>query len=191
VAPSCKLPLEAGRSSKISPRVSAENGRQRRRALNIVTKSGTNQFPGALYGFFRLQALQTNKTPSANRPDSPNPIQPSTIRRSIGGPSAKKGDFGFFATKAFASVSRFAVTISNTGTHLASRSAQFMLTPSLPHSMKTIHVRTAASIHLQRQTKRCPSVHRAQDKKRQNDSPRAQVDTKEGGGQTTPYNDSF
>ena len=49
-----QLPLEAVQEFKISTnRFSAENGRSEGAALNIVTKSGTNQFHGALYGFFR------------------------------------------------------------------------------------------------------------------------------------------
>src|SRR5258708_19221157 len=63
-----QLPLEAVQEFKISTsRFSAENGRSEGAALNIVTKSGTNQFHGALYGFFPSQSLQTN-TPITQHP---------------------------------------------------------------------------------------------------------------------------
>src|SRR5690242_15450413 len=56
-----QLPLEAVQEFIISPnRFSAANGRSEGAALNVVTKSGTNQFHGSAYGFFRTQAFQTN-----------------------------------------------------------------------------------------------------------------------------------
>ncbi len=93
-----QLPLEAVEEFKISTnRFSAENGRSEGAALNIVTKSGTNQYHGALYGFFRTQAFQTNNS-FANRADQPKPdYSRQQYGGSFGGPIRKDKDFGFFA----------------------------------------------------------------------------------------------
>lgn len=93
-----QLPLEAVQEFIISPnRFSAANGRSEGAALNVVTKSGTNQLHGSLYGFFRTQTFQTNNyfAKQANQP------KPDYSRQqyggSIGGPIRKDKDFGFFA----------------------------------------------------------------------------------------------
>ena len=100
-----QLPLEAVEEFKISTnRFSAENGRSEGAALNIVTKSGTNQFHGALYGFFRSQALQTNNA-IAEQAGQPKPdYSRQQYGGAFGGPIRKNKDFGFFAYEAFASV---------------------------------------------------------------------------------------
>ena len=59
-------------------------------ALNIVTKSGTNQFHGALYGFFRSQALQTNNAISEQWRTAEAGLQPAAIRRSHRRPNPAK-----------------------------------------------------------------------------------------------------
>ena len=59
--PVMQLPLEAVQEFNISTqRFSAANGRSEGAAINVITKSGTNAYHGALYGFFRDQALNAN-----------------------------------------------------------------------------------------------------------------------------------
>ena len=93
-----QLPLEAVQEFIISPnRFSAANGRSEGAALNVVTKSGTNQFHGSAYGFFRTQAFQTNNY-FAKQGNQPKPdYSRQQYGGSIGGPIRKDKDFGFFA----------------------------------------------------------------------------------------------
>src|SRR5262249_50349495 len=59
--PVMQLPMEAVQEFAISTqRFSAANGRSEGAAINVVTKSGTNSYHGALYGYFRDQALNAN-----------------------------------------------------------------------------------------------------------------------------------
>src|ERR1700760_2300151 len=93
-----QLPLEAVQEFIISPnRFSAANGRTEGAALNVVTKSGTNQFHGSAYGFFRTQTFQTNNY-FAEQGDQPKPdYSRQQYGGSLGGPIRKDKDFGFFA----------------------------------------------------------------------------------------------
>lgn len=93
-----QLPLEAVQEFIISPnRFSAANGRSEGAALNVVTKSGTNQFHGSAYGFFRTQAFQTNNY-FAKQGNQPKPdYSRQQYGGAIGGPIRKDKDFGFFA----------------------------------------------------------------------------------------------
>lgn len=106
-----QLPLEAVQEFKISTnRFSAENGRSEGAALNVVTKSGTNQFHGSLYGFFRTQAIQTRNKIDA---DANNP-KPDYSRQQYGGsfdgPIRHDKDFGFFAYEGLRERSSLSVT---------------------------------------------------------------------------------
>ena len=106
-----QLPLEAVQEFKISTsRFSAENGRSEGAALNIVTKSGTNQFHGALYGFFRSQALQTNNAISEQAGQPKPDYSRQQYGGAIGGPIRKDKDFGFFAYEGLRERSQIAVT---------------------------------------------------------------------------------
>ncbi len=106
-----QLPLEAVEEFKISTnRFSAENGRSEGAALNIVTKSGTNQFHGALYGFFRSQALQTNNAISEQGGQPKPDYSRQQYGGAIGGPIRKNKDFGFFAYEGLRERSSLAVT---------------------------------------------------------------------------------
>src|ERR1700761_7523964 len=93
-----QLPLEAVQEFKISTsRFSAENGRSEGAALNVITKSGSNNFHGSLYGFFRTQDFQTNNY-FAEQGDQPKPdYSRQQYGGSFGGPIRKDRDFGFFA----------------------------------------------------------------------------------------------
>jgi len=60
--PVMQLPLEAVQEYHISTqRFSAENGRSEGAAINIITKSGTNQFHGSAIGLFRDTSLNTDE----------------------------------------------------------------------------------------------------------------------------------
>ena len=93
-----QLPLEAVQEFIISPnRFSAVNGRSEGAALNVVTKSGTNQFHGSLYGFFRTQAIQSNNY-FAEKSGQPKPdYSRQQYGGAFGGPIRRDKDFGFFA----------------------------------------------------------------------------------------------
>jgi outer membrane receptor protein involved in Fe transport len=99
--PVMQLPLEAVQEFVISTqRFSAVNGRSEGAAINMITKSGTNNYHGSLFGFFRDNNLNTDE----KDPDGTGGItksHPSYTRQqfggSIGGPILKDKVFGFFA----------------------------------------------------------------------------------------------
>ncbi|MGC2196324.1 MAG: TonB-dependent receptor [Terriglobales bacterium] len=81
----------------ITHRFSAEQGRAGYGIINVLTKSGTNQFHGSAFEFFRDKALNW-KTHTEEISGSPK----SSYRRnqfggSFGGPVVKDRMFGFFA----------------------------------------------------------------------------------------------
>jgi len=84
-------------SARIASRRRTDAARARR--ADVVTKSGSNNFHGSLYGFFRTQDFQTNNY-FAEQGDS---AQPDYSRQqyggSFGGPIRKDKDFGFFAMR--------------------------------------------------------------------------------------------
>ena len=96
-----QLPLEAVQEFQISTqRFSAENGRSQGAAINMITKSGTNQYHGSLFGFFRNSALDTDeKDPDGaggytmSHPD----YSRQQFGGSIGGRLIRDKLFGFFA----------------------------------------------------------------------------------------------
>src|SRR5262249_6627784 len=99
--PVMQMPLEAVQEFKISTqRFSAENGRSEGAAINMITKSGTNNYHGSLFGFFRSEALNTDQ----KDPDSAGGYttsHPDYSRQQFGGsfgaPIVKDKLFGFFA----------------------------------------------------------------------------------------------
>ncbi len=99
--PVMQLPLEAVQEFKISTqRFSAENGRSEGAAINLITKSGTNNYHGSLFGYFRSTGLDTDE----QDPDGLGgtiPAHPDYSRQqfggSVGGPFIKDKLFGFFA----------------------------------------------------------------------------------------------
>jgi outer membrane receptor protein involved in Fe transport len=99
--PVMQLPLEAVQEFQISTqRFSAENGRSEGAAINMITKQGTNNYHGSLFGFFRDGALNTDeKVPDGH--GGQNPEHPDYSRQqfggSVGGPFIKNKLFGFFA----------------------------------------------------------------------------------------------
>jgi hypothetical protein len=89
-----QLPLEAVQEFQISTqRFSAENGRSQGAAINMITKSGGNDFHGSVFGYFREAALQTAQK-VANGDGTSTDQSPDYSRQffggSIGGPFVKE-----------------------------------------------------------------------------------------------------
>src|ERR1043165_4005672 len=81
---------------------SAEFGRAGGAVINVVTKSGTNQFHGGVFEYFRDEALNSNDPvtkANESRAGRPNKRPPSRINQfggRLGGPIAKNKAFFFF-----------------------------------------------------------------------------------------------
>ena len=96
-----QLPLEAVQEFQISTqRFSAENGRSQGAAINMITKSGSNNYHGSIFGYFRNSALDTaEQVPNGDGTSTPE--NPDYSRQffggSVGGPFVKDKLFGFFA----------------------------------------------------------------------------------------------
>jgi hypothetical protein len=175
-----QLPLEAVEEFKISTnRFSAENGRSEGAALNIVTKSGTNQYHGALYGFFRSQALQTNNAISEQAGQPKPDYSRQQYGGAIGGYLRKNKDFGFFAYEGLRERSQIAVT------NLAYQELTLAIplgavpahTIATPFDEKRYNGRLD---HFFSDKEKIFVVYSAQDNKSNNDQSTAQVDTTEG-----------
>jgi hypothetical protein len=99
--PVMQLPAEAVQEFAVSTqRFSAVNGRSAGAAINVITKSGSNNFHGSAFGFFREQAFNADqKVPNGDGTTST--INPPYSRQwfggSFGGPIKKDKLFGFFA----------------------------------------------------------------------------------------------
>lgn len=175
-----QLPLEAVQEFKISTaRFSAENGRSEGAALNVITKSGTNQFHGALFGFFRSDAIQ-NKNYFDVQSNNPKPAYSrQQYGGAIGGPIRKDKDFGFFAYEGL----RERSSISVDATSFAELSAASVLGAVPAHTIPTPfdEKRYNGRIDHKFSDKELLYVsYAAQDNKSQNDQSTNQVDTTEG-----------
>jgi hypothetical protein len=175
-----QLPLEAVEEFKISTnRFSAENGRSEGSALNIVTKSGTNGYHGALYGFFRTQALQTNNAISEQAGQPKPDYSRQQYGGAFGGRIRRDKDFGFFAYEALRERSQIAVT------DLAFQELTLAIplgavpahTIPTPFDEKRYNGRLD---HIFNDKERLYVVYSAQDNKSNNDQSTAQVDVTEG-----------
>jgi outer membrane receptor protein involved in Fe transport len=99
--PVMQLPLEAVQEFQISTqRFSAENGRSEGAAINMITKQGTNNYHGSVFGFFRNTNLNTDEK-DPNGKGATTSSHPDYTRQqfggSVGGPFIKNKLFGFFA----------------------------------------------------------------------------------------------
>jgi hypothetical protein len=99
--PVMQLPAEAVQEFQISTqRFSAVNGRSEGAAINVITKSGSNNFHGSAFGFFRDQKFNADQK-TANGDGTSSSINPPYSRQwfggSIGGPIKKDKLFVFFA----------------------------------------------------------------------------------------------
>lgn len=96
-----QMPLEAIQEFQISTqRFSAENGRSQGAAINMITKSGTNDYHGSVFGYFRDSALNTDEQ-DAKGDGTSKPFHPNYSRQffggSVGGPIKKDKLFAFWA----------------------------------------------------------------------------------------------
>ena len=99
--PVMQLPAEAVQEFQVSTqRFSAVNGRSAGAAINVITKSGSNNFHGSAFGFFRDQAFNADQK-LANGDGTTTNSNPPYSRQwfggSIGGPIKKDKLFAFFA----------------------------------------------------------------------------------------------
>src|SRR5437016_2614924 len=99
--PVMQLPLEAVQEFVISTqRFSAVNGRSEGAAINLITKQGTNNYHGSVFGYFRDTNLNTDEK-DADGIGGTTKSHPSYTRQqfggSAGGPIRKDKLFGFFA----------------------------------------------------------------------------------------------
>jgi outer membrane receptor protein involved in Fe transport len=96
-----QMPLEAVQEFQISTqRFSAENGRSQGAAINMITKSGSNQYHGSIFGYFRDAKLDTDEK-DANGDGTSTAAHPDYSRQffggSVGGPLKRDKLFAFFA----------------------------------------------------------------------------------------------
>lgn len=100
--PVMQLPAEAVQEFSVSTqRFSAVNGRSEGAAINVITKSGANQYHGSVFGFFRDQSLNAaEKLPDPANNTFTSTTPPYTRQwfgGSVGGPIKKDKLFAFFA----------------------------------------------------------------------------------------------
>src|SRR6185437_3517249 len=95
--PVMQLPLEAVQEFAISTqRFSAANGRSEGAAINMITKSGSNNYHGSFFSFFRDQTFNADQHPQPRKDANP-PYSRQQFGGSVGGPFVKDKLFGFFA----------------------------------------------------------------------------------------------
>jgi outer membrane receptor protein involved in Fe transport len=95
--PVMQLPLEAVQEFAISTqRFSAANGRSEGAAINMITKSGSNNYHGSIFSFFRDQTFNADQHPQPDQTANP-PYSRQQFGGSVGGPFVKDKLFGFFA----------------------------------------------------------------------------------------------
>jgi hypothetical protein len=102
--PVMQLPAEAVQEFQISTqRFSAVNGRSEGAAINVITKTGSNNYHGSAFGFFRDVALNAaEKQPDPGNTAKPYDYSTPPYSRqwfggSVGGPIVKDKLFAFFA----------------------------------------------------------------------------------------------
>jgi hypothetical protein len=101
--PVMQLPAEAVQEFQISTqRFSAVNGRSEGAAINVITKSGSNQMHGSAFGFFRAQGLNADQkgadpTDPKGYTTSNPPYSRQWFGGSFGAPVKKDKLFAFFA----------------------------------------------------------------------------------------------
>ena len=79
---------------------SVEFGRQSGAQVNVVTKSGTNQFHGSLFEFNRNDKLQATDFFTNKLGGTKNPLHRNQYGASIGGPIRKNKTFFFYSWEA-------------------------------------------------------------------------------------------
>jgi hypothetical protein len=101
-APATLLPLDAIQEFNMQSQFGAEYGRNSGSVVNIVTRSGSNQFHGSLYEYNRNSAFDARNyfNTKFQADGSPNPqsrFNNNNFGASLGGPVVKDRAFFFFA----------------------------------------------------------------------------------------------
>ncbi len=94
--PATILPIEAISEAAILSNFEAEYGRNSGAIVNIVTKSGTNDFHGSLFEFFRNNALDARNFFNP-KPDPQTAFRNNQFGGSVGGPIVRNRTFFYFA----------------------------------------------------------------------------------------------
>src|SRR5262245_49454005 len=90
------LPIEAISEAAILSNFEAEYGRNSGAIVNIVTKSGTNDFHGSLFEFFRNDKLDARNFFNP-KPDTQTALRNNQFGGAIGGPIKRNQTFFYFA----------------------------------------------------------------------------------------------
>lgn len=101
-APASLLPIDAIQEFNLETQVPAEYGRNSGATVNILTKSGSNQFHGSAFEYVRNSALDARNyfNTRYNQDGTPNPQSPfknNQFGGSLGGPLVKNRTFFFTA----------------------------------------------------------------------------------------------
>src|SRR6476660_1670366 len=94
--PATILPIEAISEAAIQTNVEAEFGRNAGAIVNIVTKSGTNDFHGSLFEFFRNNKLDARNFFNP-KPDPQTQFRNNQFGGALGGPIKRNRTFFYFA----------------------------------------------------------------------------------------------
>src|SRR5690242_12867114 len=94
--PATILPIEAISEAAILSNFEAEYGRNSGAIVNIVTKSGTNDFHGSLFEFFRNNKLDARNFFNP-KPDPETQFRNNQFGGSVGGPIKRNQTFFYFA----------------------------------------------------------------------------------------------
>jgi hypothetical protein len=94
--PATILPIEAISEAAILSNFEAEYGRNSGAIVNIVTKSGTNDFHGSLFEFFRNNKLDARNFFNP-KPDPQTNFRNNQFGGSLGGPIKRNKTFFYFA----------------------------------------------------------------------------------------------
>lgn len=94
--PATILPIEAISEAAILSNFEAEYGRNAGAIVNIVTKSGTNEFHGALFEFFRNNKLDARNFFNP-KPDPQTTFRNNQFGGALGGPIKRNQTFFYFA----------------------------------------------------------------------------------------------
>ena len=94
--PATILPIEAISEAAILSNFEAEYGRNSGAIVNIVTKSGTNDFHGALFEFFRNNKLDARNFFNP-KPDPETQFRNNQFGGALGGPIKRNKTFFYFA----------------------------------------------------------------------------------------------
>jgi hypothetical protein len=94
--PATLLPVDAVETIGVLSNTEAEFGRNGGAIVNVVTKSGTNDFHGSLFEFFRNNALDARNYFNA-KPNNQDKFQNNQFGGSLGGPIVRGKTFFFAA----------------------------------------------------------------------------------------------